>query len=122
MKNFLLKLFFSFFLAACCMNVKEQITFQRVFGGPGGDGGNFVQQTTDGGYIISGMKNYNSTNFTGLLYLIKTDSSGNSSWTKTYGGPLDSRGYSVQQTTDGGYVIGGYNLSGMGGTYDMYIV
>jgi len=96
--------------------------WSKTFGTTNENEGYSVQQTADGGYIISGVKNYNSVNFTGLVYLIKTDSSGNSTWTKTYGGPLESRGYSVQQTTDGGYVIGGFNLSGMGGTYDMYVI
>lgn len=81
-----------------------------------------VEQSTDGGYILSGVKNYNSTSFTGLAYLIKTDSAGNTTWTKTFGGPLDSRAYSVMQTSDSGYILGGYTLSGMGGTYDMYFV
>ena len=61
-------------------------------------------ETTDGGYIISG-----STGKTGgsdnKLLLIKTDSEGNQEWEKNYDG--GSHGYSVQQTSDGGYITTG---------------
>lgn len=76
----------------------------KNYGGIYSDVGNFVQQTMDGGYIITGNKNlngYQSTN----LYLIKTDINGDTLWTRTYGDK--STGESVQQTIDGGYIITG---------------
>ena len=77
--------------------------WQKTFGGEGNDGGDSVQQTTDGGYIIAGSTD-------GDVYLIKTDAVGNIVWQKTFGVD-DDHGYSVQQTTDGGYIIAGYNYS-----------
>jgi hypothetical protein len=78
----------------------------RTYGGGGGTGGYYgysVQQTSDGGYIVTGMKNYAGVN-TGNIYLIRTDASGDTLWTKTYG---YGWGKSVQQTSDGGYIIAG---------------
>jgi hypothetical protein len=78
----------------------------KTYGGSEDDKGYSVQQTTDGGYIIVG----NSESFGGgdaNIYLIKTDANGDTMWTKTYGGSGDDRGRSVQQTTDGGYIIAG---------------
>ena len=41
------------------------------------------------------------------LWLVKTDSQGDTIWTKTYGSLLNDYGLSVQQTNDGGYIMTG---------------
>ncbi len=62
-----------------------------------------VQQTQDGGYIITGS--INTSESPQGMPLLKVDSLGNKEWYKTFGGK--SCGYSVQQTQDDGYVMTG---------------
>ncbi len=67
------------------------------------DAGQSVQQTTDGGYIITGHA-WSLLPINGGILLIKTDSDGNKEWDYRF---IGYSGYCVQQTTDGGYVISG---------------
>ena len=95
--------------------------WSTTFGGSDGDGGSSVQQTTDGGYIITG--NTDSYGAGGSdVYLIKTDSDGNELWSKTFGGSDSDEGGSVQQTNDDGYIIAGGTYSFGAGSKDFYLV
>jgi len=98
-----------------------QQTWQRTYGGTGDDQGNSVQQTSDGGYIVTGTT-YSFGAGNGDVWLIKTDASGDTLWTRTYGGIQYDYGYSVQQTSDGGYVIAGNTASYGGGYDDFYLI
>ncbi len=80
-----------------------------------------IQQTTDGGYVFCGATNSYGAGLFDVL-LIRTDSVGDTLWTKTYGGPLDDYGYSAVQTLDGGFIITGSTKSfGAGGT-DAFLI
>jgi len=70
-----------------------------------------VSQTYDGGYIITGVIMPYNGDYNDDLWLIKTDSLGNSEWNLILGGTQSDVGYSVQQTNDSGYVITGMTES-----------
>ena len=95
--------------------------WSQTFGGIVENGGVSVHQTTDEGYIIGGYT-YSFGNGESDVYLIKTDVSGNEQWSKTFGGVNYDFGYSVQQTSDGGYVITGNTNSYGNGNYDIYLI
>ncbi len=89
---------------------KGNWSWDKPFGGAGYDSAASVQQTSDGGYIIAGTTSSYSAGGTGV-WLIKTDSNGNRSWDKTFGGAENDSATSVQQTSDGGYIIAGTTSS-----------
>ncbi len=95
--------------------------WNKFFGGSDVDRGLSVQQTLDGGYILTG---YTASSGTGLddMLLIKTDSAGNAQWQYTFGGTGRDYGNSVIQSSDGGFVVTSYTLSYGAGGDDLWIV
>lgn len=98
--------------------ISPEVEWQQTFGGEKIDWGSCVQQTVDGGYIISGTYYRNAWSFWYCYrYLIKTDANGVEQWHQTKGTyDRENMAQWVQQTTDGGYIIAGYQ--GNGGDYD----
>ena len=102
-------------------NSSGDTLWTRTYGGTGSDQGSCVQLTSDDGYIIAGYTNsYGNGGYD--VYLIKTDSSGDTLWTRTYGGTDIDYGTSLQQTSDDGYIIAGYTKSFGAGDFDVYLI
>ncbi len=93
----------------------------QTFGGSSWDSGSRVYQTADGGYIVGG---YTMSYGAGQsdFWLIKTDSLGNSTWSKTYGGSNYDNGIALRILPDGGYLFGGTTQSYGGSDHDFWLV
>jgi predicted secreted protein len=88
-------------------------TWAKTLGGTGDDVAQSVQQTSDGGFIVAGStKSYGAGGSD--FWVLKLDSSGNQTWAKTFGGTGDDTAHSVQQTSDGGYIVAGQKESSVG--------
>ncbi len=114
----------SFLLIALCfpLTIEAQITFQRTYGGTAMDEGVSMRQTPDSGYIIAGTTTSYGSGGRDVL-VIKTDAIGDTSWTRTYGGPSDNEyGFCVQVTNDAGYIVSGVASSFHDVAGDMYLI
>jgi uncharacterized delta-60 repeat protein len=97
------------------------IIWAKTYGGTYRDVAYSVQQTSDGGYIVAGWTNSIGAGYSDI-FLIKTDANGNRIWAKTYGGTSWDEAYSVQQTSDGGYIVAGYTRSFGAGSADIFLI
>jgi len=92
----------------------------KHYGGTNWDGCNSIQQTSDGGYIVAGYtQSYTHGGHDFAIY--KLNSSGNKVWFKHYGGTQNDIARSIQQTSDGGYIVAGFTESYTYGNYDFAI-
>jgi len=109
------------------------LQWQKCLGGNGTDTATSIQQTSDEGYIVAGYtysKNgdVSGNHGSGDYWIVKLDSSGNLQWQKCLGGSSDDRAYSIQQLSNGGYIVTGDaisndgNVSGNHGNNDYWVV
>ncbi|MCH8902428.1 MAG: T9SS type A sorting domain-containing protein [Bacteroidetes bacterium] len=93
----------------------------RELGAGGIDIAYSVKQTSDGGYIVTGLTDsYGQLNYD--VFLLKVSATGGLDWSKTYGGIADEVAYSVLQTSDGGFFMAGYSESIGAGDNDVLLI
>ena len=109
-----------------CLIVKLSATgekqWQKTIGGTGNDYGLFIQQTSDGGYIVAGVTE--SSNSGDIIvtnhgnrdaWIIKLSATGAIQWQKVLGGDKYDSAMSIRQTPDGGYLMVGETESSNSG-------
>jgi len=115
------------------LDTNGDLLWENNLGGSGSDTAVSIEQLTDGSYIVAGYSNSNNGDVSGNngsydYWIVKLDTSGNLVWETSLGGNSLEFLYSMEQTTDGGYIIGGASLSSNGdvggnnGNFDYWIV
>lgn len=105
--------------------ISTNIEWQKALGGTNLDFSRSIQQTTDGGYIVAGGTKSNDGDVYGNhggsdFWVVKLASTGTIQWQKTLGGTNFEFAYSIQQTTDGGYILAGNTNSNDGDVFGLH--
>ena len=95
------------------------IEWQKSIGGGSDTSAKSIRQTTDGGFIVAGTASINGEEITDIhgmsdFLVVKLTALGGVEWKKSYGGSDEDAANSIQQTTDGGYVVAGFTKSSDG--------
>ncbi len=111
------------------------IQWQRTYGGKGDEWLYSLVQTSDGGFILAGTSDSASGDVSAIrghgqndYWIVKISSTGALEWEKSYGGTLGDFANSIQQTSDGGYIVAGHSNSNDGditssrGDFDGWVV
>ena len=115
------------------LNDVGNISWEKCLGGSAYDFGYPINQTTDGGYILTGWTNSTDGNVSGNhggldIWVVKLNEVGNISWQKCLGGSGDDQGQNIKQITNGGYILTGFtgstdgNVTGNHGQDDLWVV
>ncbi|UCG44141.1 MAG: hypothetical protein JSU73_05905 [candidate division WOR-3 bacterium] len=102
-------------------NENGDTMWTRTYGGPNTDVGHSVQPTADGGYIIAGSTQPFGASETDV-WLLKTDSLGDTAWTRTYGDSSSDHAYRALPTPDDGFVVVGFTASFGAGGWDVWLL
>lgn len=115
------------------LGINGELQWQKALGGSGNDIAQAIEQTNDGGYVISGGSDSEDGDVTGAhggydCWVVKLDGSGELQWQKAMGGSGADAGSSIKQTSDEGFVVAGYSnsmdgdVSGIHGAEDFWVV
>ncbi|AZA48561.1 T9SS C-terminal target domain-containing protein [Chryseobacterium carnipullorum] len=86
--------------------------WQKALGGTGNDSAAAIALTSDGGYIVAGYSTIDNGDVPAYygandIWIVKLDGAGNKLWTQNLGTTDDEKAYSIQQTSDGGFIVAG---------------
>jgi hypothetical protein len=109
------------------------LLWQKSLGGNYTDEAEAFITTTDGGFIMAALSNSNDGDVIGNqgsmdYWIVKLDANGNQQWQQSYGGSSGDEPTCIQNTADGGYIVGGItssnngNVTGNNGLYDYWVI
>jgi uncharacterized delta-60 repeat protein len=109
------------FVFVFCGSLILNAQWARTYGGSDFDRAFFIQQTSDGGYVVAG---YTASDGAGIsdIWVLKLSLAGVIEWQHAYGGSGDDVAYAVQETSDEGYIVAGYTYSFGAGESDYWIL
>ena len=97
------------------------VQWQKTYGGTNDDRGYCIKQTIDGGYVVAGSTASFGGTWGERFWVLKLDEDGDIQWQKTYGSISDIA-RSIQQTSDGGYIVAGVTWSSGAGGADLWVL
>jgi uncharacterized delta-60 repeat protein len=103
------------------LNSDGAVVWQKTYGGGDIDRAYSIHQTADGGYIVAG-ETYSFGAGYNDFWILKLNGAGAVAWQKRYGGASWDYANSIQQTGDGGYIVGGVTYSFGEGGYDFWVL
>ena len=103
------------------LNEMGNKSWEKTFGGESAEIPRCINKTNDGGCVVAGRTSSFGPAYCDF-YIVKLDQNGGKNWEKVYGGDSWDDLWSIQQTTDGGYVAAGFTESMGAGGYDVYVM
>lgn len=97
-----------------------EMEWEKTYGGTEIDMATSIVQTSDG-YVFTGHT-YSYDIGGADVWLVKTNVNGDDIWNRTYGGTKRENAFSLQQTTDDGFIIAGTTRSYGSGNEDFWLV
>lgn len=113
MRKYIIVVLCVFVLNACKKDPKI------IYPNANGKGAYYVQETADGGFIMSGASNNGDDR---QMYLLRVDASGSKLWEKDYGKEEFEWGYSIVNSNVSGFLIVGDQTSKGHNKSDFYLV
>ncbi len=102
------------------LNADGDLVWKKIYGTEDGEMGQSIQRLQDGGFIIAGMNSHGAGSYD--MYVVRTNSSGDSLWSNTIGGAGDDRAFGVAASQNGNYYVTGFSWSFGSGNGDVYLV
>ncbi|MEL6650135.1 MAG: caspase family protein [Bacteroidota bacterium] len=103
------------------LNRHGELMWSRTYGGKDADEARSIIQTKDGGFAVAGFS-YSNSKGKSDIWLLRLNAVGEILWDQHYGGSGIEKAYSIAETSDEGFVIGGYQHYNETNRADMLVV